>query len=361
MARVAVAQPADNTLCLGCQPLHFESIQNYFRNNSEAIDIFVRHGVLPSVTKEHLPNCPKCGCKLLFKEARNLFYCSHSYVLAKTRKRRRCEFSLSRNNGTFLSGSHLEAWQVLLFISCWLQKQFCHDIVQANLGITIKSSVDWRSFCSEVTEHWFRNQKPIGGQGIAVEVDETLVAKRKYNRGRAIQQIWLFGGIERITKKRFIIPLLNEDGTSQPRDKDTLIGLIKKFIQPGSIIYSDCWKAYSSLIEQGFEHLTVNHSLHFVDPQHKDIHTQNIERLWLDVKQYMKRPGIRGKYMTQYLGRYMFLKENEGYELHSFLLEAAKLYPPTLCVNTPARPRKIALVPHTDEDDEDDEDDIIFS
>ena len=204
----------------------------------------------------------------------------------------------------------------------------------------------------------FRNQKPIGGKGIAVEVDETLVAKRKYNRGRAIQQIWLFGGIERVTKKRFIVPLLNEDGSSQPRDKDTLIGLIQKFILPESVIYSDCWKAYSSLSDHGFEHLTVNHSLHFVDPKDKDIHTQNIERLWLDVKQYMKRPGIRGKYMSQYLGRYLFLKEHEGHELHSFLLEAAKLYPPTLAVDTPARPRTV--IPETDED-EDEDDDLIFS
>ena len=34
---------------------------------------------------------------------------------------------------------------------------------------------------------------------------------------------------------------------------------------PGSIIHSDCWKAYSSLDKLGYTHVTVNHSKQFID------------------------------------------------------------------------------------------------
>ena len=63
------------------------------------------------------------------------------------------------------------------------------------------TSVDWRSFCSEVTEWWFGNQDSIGGEGIEVEIDETLFVKRKYDRGRMLRQLWIIGGIERISQK----------------------------------------------------------------------------------------------------------------------------------------------------------------
>ena len=56
--------------------------------------------------------------------------------------------------------------------------------------------------------------------GVEVEIDETLITKRKYHRGRILGQIWVFGGIERISKKKFVIPLLNED-EEEKRNKET--------------------------------------------------------------------------------------------------------------------------------------------
>lgn len=62
------------------------------------------------------------------------------------------------------------------------------------LKISSRTSVDWRSFCSEVTDFWFTEQESIGGPGIVVEIDETLIVRRKYGRGRVLSQVWLFGG-----------------------------------------------------------------------------------------------------------------------------------------------------------------------
>ena len=338
--------------CVGCNPDYYSTIKQFAKDNQASLAAFEEHGVILKVSDEH--KCPRCGNKLLFKEARNQFYCTHSYYPPKNKKKRiRCDFTISRYNGTFLAASHLEPWQILLFVCEWLRKHFNHNQVQENLNITRPTSVDWRSFCSEVVEFWFKNQDPIGGPGQVVEVDETLIARRKYNRGRVVQQVWLFGGIERVGKKRFVVPLLGEDGhTVLPRDKDTLTNLIKQFIHPGSTVYSDCWKGYCGLSEEGFVHSTINHSLHFVDPADKELHTQNIERLWLDVKQYIRRPGIRAKFLTQYLARYLFLKEKKGNEFHSFLTHAAKLYPPTLtpAANRP-RPNPVTLEENDLDDD----------
>ncbi|KCZ77845.1 hypothetical protein H311_01137, partial [Anncaliia algerae PRA109] len=37
----------------------------------------------------------------------------------------------------------------------------------------------------------------IGGPGIQVQLDESKFGKRKYNRGRRIEGVWVFGGVEK--------------------------------------------------------------------------------------------------------------------------------------------------------------------
>ena len=65
-----------------------------------------------------------------------------------------------------------------------------------------------------------------------------------------MKQVWLFGGIERVSKERFVVALTGDVG--EKRDKATLVPLIKKYIKVGSIICSDCWGAYKGWEEFGY-------------------------------------------------------------------------------------------------------------
>ncbi len=311
-----------DSLCSTCSLIEYALINKMYEDDKEALKILRDHGVLPSQVV-----CVTCGRDCIYREDRKQWRCTGSYVIPKTKKRRLCNFSTSDYKGTFLENTQLKPWQVVCFVNLWVRKHFSHGQVIGNLEISRRTAVDWRSFCSEVTEFWFSNQQPIGGQDKIIEIDETLIVKRKYERGRVLSQTWLFGAVERDSKKCVVIPLV--EPLSRKRDSATLIPVIKANVRQGSVIISDCWKAYSNLGKEGYTHKVINHSENFVDPQDKEVHTQNIERLWRDIKEWVKRPGIRPTFLRQYLGRYLFLRNCEGgTEVHQFLSEAARLYPP---------------------------------
>ena len=67
------------------------------------------------------------------------------------------------------------------------------------------------------------------------------------------------------------------------RKNETLERILKTYLHHESVIYSDCWKAYTRLIEIFSEHHKVNHSVCFFDPI-TDINTNPIEGNWAGVK-----------------------------------------------------------------------------
>ncbi|VDL81224.1 unnamed protein product [Nippostrongylus brasiliensis] len=140
------------------------------------------------------------------------------------------------------------------------------------------------------------------------DVDETLVTKRKYNRGRWTRQHqWLFGGYERGSGNSFLVLV-------RRRDARTLLKLITKYIRPGTTIISDSWRAYNGIssLPQGYLHLTVNHRMNFVD-LNSGAHTQNIECHWQKFKALAKRKyGINSRRYVDYLSEFLWKKRFGG-------------------------------------------------
>ena len=77
----------------------------------------------------------------------------------------------------------------------------------------------------------------------------------------------------------------------QERDEATLLSLIEQWIKPNSVIISDMWRSYNGVdkLPPGYQHLSVNHSITFVDPDDHSIHTNSIEGTWAHVKAKLKR------------------------------------------------------------------------
>lgn len=98
----------------------------------------------------------------------------------------------------------------------------------------------------------------VNGETEVIEIDESIFGKKhKYHKGSPTKRQWVFGIMERNTKKTYFVPVSD-------RSKATLIPIIKKIVKRGSCIYHDDWAAYRNLKNEGYQHGTVVHTKEFV-------------------------------------------------------------------------------------------------
>ena len=153
------------------------------------------------------------------------------------------EKSHSLRKGSFFAQSKLKLWQILGLTIEWAKsagssRGSSYPYIAQELEIGGSATMcDWMQFCRDIcVEHFLRNPRRLGGEGRIVEIDESLFAKRKYNRGRVVRAQWVFGGWDRESQQGFLF--LVED-----RSAATLLPIIEEYILPGSIIHSDEWAA----------------------------------------------------------------------------------------------------------------------
>ncbi|KAF0724803.1 Uncharacterized protein FWK35_00027747, partial [Aphis craccivora] len=106
------------------------------------------------------------------------------------------------------------------------------------------------------------------------------------------------------------------------------VAVIKEWIKPGTTIISDCWKAYNTLNDEGYVHMTVNHSLHFKDPV-TGVHSNTIESAWRHSKQSMSNYCRKKSFYAGYLAKFMFTKHCRSHNLDpttEFFKHAGILY-----------------------------------
>ncbi|CAF1619035.1 unnamed protein product, partial [Didymodactylos carnosus] len=176
--------------------------------------------------------------------------------------------------------------------------------------------------------------------GHIVEIDGSCFGKRKYQRGRLLKTQWVFGGIDINTRKCFLVPVDQRDATALlpiieeyvlPGNADAICDLsnqIMYFFILGTTIHSDEWRAYNALRNNpDYIHLTVNHSISFVNPN-TGVHTQNIENTWMLAKRKHKKQGGFNRHLLQtYLEEFMWRQEFGDEPLKNLVLQINSLHP----------------------------------
>ena len=117
--------------------------------------------------------------------------------------------------GTFFEGSHLPLMDIFRLSFYFCRQTHTRELIQFDMERedgTMPSThtlADFMEFFREVCFlHYERHPVVIGGPGMVVEIDETVISRRKYNRGRLIrEQQWFFGGVERGSNRTFIAPV----------------------------------------------------------------------------------------------------------------------------------------------------------
>ena len=154
-------------------------------------------------------------------------------------------------------------------------------------------------------EYFIRNPVVIGGPGQTVEIDECFLVRRKYNVGHQVRE-----------QVGFMVPVDRRDAAT----------LIQKYIAPGTTIISDLWAAYNTIGTLGYQHLTVNHSLNFVDPT-TGACTNHIESVWQKAKQkHKQRYGTHRELLHTCLAEFMW-RQRFGCSFHDFVAHDRAFYP----------------------------------
>jgi hypothetical protein len=221
--------------------------------------------------------------------------------------KRNCRAKQSIRAQSFFAGSHLTLQSQVLFLHLW-SKEYSGQLIFDDFDYAHATIVDWSRFCRDIALWYVETQyevAQIGGKGHVVEIDETLVVRRKYNRGRMLTQEWLFGGIERNTNGVWTVFL----EFVADRTAETLLEIVCRRIAPGTKIISGGWASYNAIADLGYKHEVINHSLNFVDPIDPTIHTQRIENTWMILKRFLRSKGTnRGPHNWEYICEFIFRK-----------------------------------------------------
>jgi len=106
------------------------------------------------------------------------------------------------------------------------------------------------------------------------------------------------------------------------------------------------------LNNEGYNHLTVNHSLHFKDPE-TGIHSNTIESSWRHAKASMSQYCRKKEFYAGYLAKYMFIKRCRAFQLdptEQFFKHVGILYDS----NNEEHGYEVGDAANDDDDDDDD-------
>ncbi len=269
-----------------------------FEKEEIAIKYLVEKEIIDETTK-----CWRCKSTMKINYKERLYRCNKAS----------CRKKISIFKDTIFEGKKLPLNILLQIAYGYLSKNPIQSIMDFT-GCSANTITEWTSIIRDAcTQSLTYTTQKIGGEEIIVEIDETKLGKRKYNRGHRVEGVWCICGIERTEAKRcFVIPVEN-------RNADTIKTIIENYVEPGSIIYTDCWKAYNEPCDElGFTHLTVNHSKGFKDPI-TGVHTNTVEGFNNALKVGIRPRNRNTTGIEEHVGFFIWNRNNKHNKWDSFL------------------------------------------
>lgn len=145
-----------------------------------------------------------------------------------------------------------------------------------------------------------------------IEMDESYFGgKRKGNRGRgAAGKTPVFGILER-NGRVFVQALPNLKA-------ETVVGLTVKKVRRGSIVYTDKYRIYDSLMFCGYKHLKIDHSQKFSRGQ---VYINGLEGFWSFAKERLiKFHGSSPPHFPLYLKELEFRYNNRDNDIFPIIV-----------------------------------------
>lgn len=237
-------------------------------------------------------DCPKCGrpAKYSRVKARRSYQCQW------------CANQLYPTAGTPFDRTRtsLRDWFYVMFLFCTSRHGVAAKEVQRQIGVTYKTA--WR-MCHEVRKYMAQvdGDRPLGGEGETVEVDETLIGGKSEGQGRG------FRG-----NKTYVMGMLEKDGEVITRvipniRRETIWNEICENVVVETTLHTDELQSYRGIQLRGYRHMTVCHKQgEYVSPYGATVNS--IEAFWSVLKR-----GINGthihvspKHLSKYLGEFEF-------------------------------------------------------
>ena len=175
-----------------------------FRSRENIIEWFSSHMV---------KKCQKQACEK----------CLGTIKLQKNLKFARCSRKGCRKinfmfNNELIKVSKLKMDDLVMLIY-YLLHAMPTKFINLSLGMSNKTILIFRKMLEVTMKREYKRLKwRIGGPGIVIEVDESKFGKRKYNRGRLVDGVWVVGLVERTEKRRiFLVSVKKKDITTSNR------------------------------------------------------------------------------------------------------------------------------------------------
>ena len=234
-----------------------------------------------------------------------------------------CRDRKSACEDTIFEDANLTIGQILALAFSWAHG-LSYEATRSNLimergqtGPTNRTIAHWfdlfRDRIIDVADHLQLATGQIGGPGCIVQIDEALIGRRKYNRGRVVEGTWVLGMVASDGRLRL------EKCPGNRRDRRTLEDIIQRHVAPGSVIHTDGWRAYQGLEQlpgMNYTHEVVNHNENFVAPS--GAHTQRIESQWRALRRRFSPGGRRHDDIEENLVEYLWRRECDRRDIDPF-------------------------------------------